>query len=73
VRGPWRGAAGADAVLHLGIVHDFTLPYEGLIGIDKPAVRAMARGINGTGKSPITTPGTGVTAPDPKGAETNED
>jgi nucleoside-diphosphate-sugar epimerase len=68
-----RGAAEADAVLHLGFVHDFTRPYEELIGIDKSAVRAMAKGIAGTGKPLITTSGTGVTAPDPNGAETNED
>jgi nucleoside-diphosphate-sugar epimerase len=68
-----RGAAEADAVLHLGFVHDFTRPYEELIGIDKAAVRAMAKGIAGTGKPLVTTSGTGVTAPDPNGAETNED
>jgi nucleoside-diphosphate-sugar epimerase len=68
-----RGAAEADAVLHLGFVHDFTRPYEELISIDKSAVRAMAKGISGTDKPLITTSGTGVTAPDPNGAETNED
>jgi nucleoside-diphosphate-sugar epimerase len=68
-----RGAAEADAVLHLGFVHDFTRPYQELIGIDKAAVRAMAKGIAGTGKPLITTSGTGVTAPDPNGAETDED
>jgi nucleoside-diphosphate-sugar epimerase len=68
-----RGAAESDAVLHLGFVHDFTRPYEELIGIDKSAVRALAQGIVGTGKPLITTSGTGVTAPNANGAETNEE
>jgi nucleoside-diphosphate-sugar epimerase len=68
-----RAAAESDAVLHLGFVHEFHRPYSELLAIDKAAIRAMGKGLAGTGKPLIMTSGTGVTEPDPKGGETNED
>jgi nucleoside-diphosphate-sugar epimerase len=68
-----RAAAESDAVLHLGFVHEFHRPYSELLAIDKAAIRAMGKGIAGTGKPLIMTSGTGVTEPDVNGGETNED
>lgn len=68
-----RAAAVSDAVLHLGFVHEFHRPYSELLAIDKAAIRAMGKGLAGTGKPLIMTSGTGVTEPDPNGGETNEE
>ena len=68
-----RAAADSDAVLHLGFVHEFHRPYSELLAIDKAAIRAMGKGLAGTGKPLIMTSGTGVAEPDPNGGETDED
>jgi nucleoside-diphosphate-sugar epimerase len=68
-----RAAADSDAVLHLGFVHEFHRPYSELLAIDIAAIRAMGKGLAGTGKPLLMTSGTGVTEPDPNGDETNED
>jgi nucleoside-diphosphate-sugar epimerase len=66
-----EAAAEADAVLHLGFVHEFHRPYEELIAIDIAATKAMGKGLSGTNKPLITTSGTGLTAT-PKGGLTDE-
>src|SRR5579862_9607817 len=58
-----RAAADSDAVLHLGFVHEFHRPYDELLAIDIAAIRAMGKGLAGSGKPLIMTSGTGVTAP----------
>ena len=68
-----RAAADSDVVLHLGFVHEFHRPYDELLAIDIAAIRAMGKGIAGTGKPLIMTSGTGVTEPDSNGGETNEE
>ena len=68
-----RAAADSDAVLHLGFVLEFHRPYSELLAIDKAAIRAMGKGLAGTGKPLIMTSGTGVAEADPNGGETDED
>jgi nucleoside-diphosphate-sugar epimerase len=65
-------ASKADAVLHLGFVHEFDRPYEELIAIDSKAISAMGRAMAGSNKPLITTSGTGAAAPD-NGKETTEE
>jgi nucleoside-diphosphate-sugar epimerase len=67
-----KAAKEADAVLHLGFVHEFNRPFEELVAIDIAATRALANGLVGTNKALITTSGTGVVEPD-NGKETSED
>jgi nucleoside-diphosphate-sugar epimerase len=67
-----QAAAASDAVLHLGFVHEFHRPYDELLAIDIAAIRAVGKGIAGSGRPLIMTSGTGVIAPDPHGLETNE-
>jgi nucleoside-diphosphate-sugar epimerase len=62
----------ADAVLHLGFVHEFDRPYEELIAIDIAAIDAMAKGLLNTNKPLIMTSGTGVVEAN-NGQETFED
>ena len=68
-----RAASESDAVLHLGFVHEFHRPYDELLAIDMAAIRALGKGIAGTGKRLLMTSGTGVTEPDVNGAETDEE
>lgn len=68
-----QAAADSDVVLHLGFVHEFHRPYEELLAIDIAAIRAMGKGLEGSGKRLLMTSGTGVTEPNPSGAETNEE
>jgi len=68
-----RAASESDAVLHLGFVHEFHRPYDELLAIDMAAIRALGKGIAGTGKRLLMTSGTGVTEPDANGAETDEE
>lgn len=64
-------AAQADAVLHLGFVHEFDKPFEQLIDIDIAAIQSIGKALRGTGKPFISTAGTGVVMPD-DGKETTE-
>ncbi|GAB3659357.1 SDR family oxidoreductase [Glycomyces tarimensis] len=51
-----RGAAGADGVVHLAFIHDFTdLPNSG--GADLAAIEAMGEELAGTGKPLVVTAG----------------
>jgi len=66
-------AAKADAVLHLGYIHDWNMPYEQVLAIDAAAVDAMATGMHLTEKPLVTTSGSAVVEPDPNGDETLEE
>lgn len=66
-------SAQADAVLHLGFIHDFTMDYEDVLRIDAAAVDALGEPLRGTGKPLVITSGTAVVEPDPAGGETTED
>jgi nucleoside-diphosphate-sugar epimerase len=67
-----EAAQEADAVLHLGFVHEFDRPFEELVGVDMQAVRAMGQALSGSNKAFITTSATGIAAPD-NGKETTEE
>jgi nucleoside-diphosphate-sugar epimerase len=67
-----EAARRADAVLHLGFVHEFDRPFEELVAIDSNAVRAMGKALTGSNKSFITTSGTAASAPN-NGSETTEE
>jgi nucleoside-diphosphate-sugar epimerase len=67
-----KTAKEADAVLHLGFVHEFHRPFDELIAIDVAAIQALASGLVNTGKALIMTSGTGLTEAD-NGKETFED
>ncbi|KAL2830454.1 hypothetical protein BDW59DRAFT_140984 [Aspergillus cavernicola] len=62
----------ADVVFHLAFDHDFSKPYEQLVNLDKTAVSALAKGLEGSGKPLIVTHGTAGVVPDPNGGETDE-
>jgi nucleoside-diphosphate-sugar epimerase len=64
-------AREAEAVLHLGFVHDFTRPYNEVLDIDARAIQALGRALTGTNRALITTSGTPVVASD-SGRETPE-
>src|ERR1700733_10469279 len=66
-------SAKADAVLHLGFIHDFTMDYEEVLRVDAAAVDALAEPLRDTGKALVITSGTAVVEPDPAGGETTED
>jgi nucleoside-diphosphate-sugar epimerase len=66
-------SAQAEAVLHLGFIHDFTMDYEEVLRIDAAAVDALGEPLRGTGKALVITSGTAVVDPDPAGGETTED
>ena len=66
-------SAKADAVLHLGFIHDFTMDHNEVLRIDAAAVDALAEPLRGTGKALVITSGTAVVEPDPAGGETTED
>jgi len=67
-----KTAATADAVLHLGFVHEFDRPYPELLAIDIASIEALATPLKGTNKVLITTSGTSVVTPI-EGQETTED
>jgi nucleoside-diphosphate-sugar epimerase len=67
-----KGAADADAVLHLGCVHEFHRRYDGLVGTDRSAITGLGQGLASNGKRFVGTSTTTVVAPDPDGSETNE-
>jgi nucleoside-diphosphate-sugar epimerase len=67
-----KAAREADAVLHLGFVHEFDRPFDQLIAIDVAATKAMATGLFKSNKPLITTAGSAVVLPN-NGEETNED
>jgi nucleoside-diphosphate-sugar epimerase len=67
-----RTAKEADAVLHLGFVHEFDRPYDELLAIDIAAIESLANGLLNTNKALIMTSGTGVVEAD-NGKETCED
>ncbi len=56
------GAKGADGVIHLAFIHDFTKFAENG-AIDKTAIEAMGEVLAGTNKPFIVTSGTGLVAP----------
>ncbi|RDW78573.1 NAD-dependent epimerase nscE [Aspergillus mulundensis] len=62
----------ADIVLHLAFDHDFSKPYQQLVDTEIAAVTALAKGLEGTGKSLVVTNGTANVAADPNGGETDE-
>ncbi len=66
-------SAKADAVLHLGFIHDFSMDHNEVLRIDAAAVDALAGPLRGTGKALVMTSGTAVVEPDPAGGETTED
>jgi nucleoside-diphosphate-sugar epimerase len=66
-------SAQADAVLHLGFIHDFGMDYEEVLRLDAAAVDALGEPLRGTEKPFVITSGTAVVAPDPAGSETTED
>jgi nucleoside-diphosphate-sugar epimerase len=66
-------SAQAEAVLHLGFIHDFTMDYEEVLRVDAAAVDALGEPLRGTGKAFVITSGTAVVDPDPAGGETTED
>jgi nucleoside-diphosphate-sugar epimerase len=65
-------AREADAVLHLGFVHEFDRPFEELIAIDTRAIQAMGKALAGSHKAFVTTSGTALVQSD-NGKETPED
>lgn len=67
-----KTAKEADAVLHLGFVHEFNRPFDELVAIDIAAIEALGKGILHSNKPLIMTSGTGVVVPD-NGKETFED
>lgn len=66
-------SAQADAVFHLGFIHDFTMDYEEVLRVDAAAVDALGEPLRGTDKALVITSGTALVDPDPTGAETTED
>ena len=66
-------SAKAEAVLHLGFIHDFGMDFGEILRIDVAAVDALAEPLCGTGKPFVITSGTAVVEPDRAGGETTED
>ncbi|KAK8854561.1 hypothetical protein IAR55_003300 [Kwoniella newhampshirensis] len=56
-----KGAAGADAVIHMGYIHDFTQYGKKSADVDLAAIRALATPLEGTNKLLVVTSGTGST------------
>lgn len=67
-----KTASEADAVLHLGFVHEFNRPFDELVGIDINAIEALGKGLKDSNKALIVTSGTGLVVPN-NGEETFED
>jgi len=68
-----RESAKADAVFHLGFIHDFARNFEEILAIDAAAVDALGEPLRGTDKAFVITSGTAAVEPDPAGGETTED
>ncbi|OXV05079.1 hypothetical protein Egran_07153 [Elaphomyces granulatus] len=66
-------SAGAEAVLHLAYIHDFSRDHDEILRVDGAAVDAIGEALRGTGKPLIVTTGTAIVEPDPAGSETTED
>ena len=69
-------AAAADAVVHLATAHQLISSSDQAadpLAVDNAAVDALADGLAGSGKPLMTTSGTLIAAPDPTGAETDEE
>ena len=62
------GARACDGVIHTAFIHDFS-QYEANAATDGRALDAMARALEGTGKSLVATSGTTVLAPGHTGTE----
>lgn len=62
------GARGADGVVHLAFIHDFSR-YEENADTDRVAAAAMAEALAGTGKPLVVTSGTAVLPPGRVGTE----
>jgi nucleoside-diphosphate-sugar epimerase len=67
-----KAAQEADAVLHIGFVHEFDRPYDQLLAIDVAAIKTMSAGLLGSNKPLIATTATGIIQPN-NGQETTED
>ncbi len=59
-----RGAAAADAVLHLAFIHDFS-KYQENCEIDRRAIEALGAALAGSDKFLVVTSGTGVASSGP--------
>ena len=57
-----RGAARADAAIHLAFVHDFT-SFEKSCEVDRRAIEAMGAELAGSGRPLLITSGTGLISP----------
>lgn len=66
-------SAQAEAVLHLGFIHNFEMDYGEILRIDAAAVDALGEPLQGTEKPFVITSATALVAPDPAGGETTED
>lgn len=65
-------SAKAEAVMHLGFIHNFEMDYGEILRIDVAAVDALGEPLRGTGKAFVITSATALVAPDPAGGETTE-
>ncbi|KAF4612810.1 hypothetical protein G7Y89_g15563 [Cudoniella acicularis] len=68
-------SAKADAVLHCAFIHDFVsrkMSYDEVLRADREAVNALAKGLEGSGKSLVVSSGSGGRVPDPNGGEVDE-
>lgn len=66
-------SAAADAVFHLGFIHDFTRDFSEILQIDKTAVDALSEPLRGTDIQLVITSGTAAVTPDAAGGETTEE
>lgn len=66
------GAAAADAVIHLGFVHDFSR-FREVCEIDRRAVETMGETLAGSGRMMIVTSGTAMSASAPGAPSTETD
>ncbi len=67
-----RGAAAADAVLHLAFIHDFS-KYQENCEIDRRAIEALGAALAGSDKFLVVTSGTGVASSGPGHTSTESD
>ena len=63
-----RGASGADAVAHLGFIHDFG-DFQRVCGVEGRALEAMGETLKGTNKPFVITSGTLLVSPGRVGTE----
>jgi nucleoside-diphosphate-sugar epimerase len=57
------GAGGCDGVIHTAFIHDNFSQYEANAAVDRRAVEAMARALEGSGKPLVITSGTALLPP----------